>query len=106
MTHKNIIDRSIYYFIYKFSNYDTIINNEERLIDIISKNSAYLKNSIKNYINDNDNNHIDINNMFRDKHLKKLIKGQIVYDEMLILIEKKNKEIEELKKQLEDKSLE
>ena len=107
MAQYNIIDKSIYYFIYKFSNYDTIINNEERLINIISKNSAYLKNTIKSYINDNyNNNYININNIFRDKHLKKLIKGQIVYDEMLILIEKKNKEIEELKKKLEDKSLE
>jgi hypothetical protein len=102
MAQYNIIDKSIYYFIYKFSNYDTIINNEERLINIISKNSAYLKNTIKSYINDNyNNNYININNIFRDKHLKKLIKGQIVYDEMLILIEKKNKEIEELKRKLE-----
>jgi len=107
MTYGNIMYNSIYNFIYKFSNYDTIINNEERLINIISKNSSYLKNSIKTYINDNyNNNYININNIFRDKHLKKLIKGQIVYDEMLILIEKKNKEIEELKKKLEDKSLE
>ena len=62
----------------------------------------YLKNSIKSYISNNYNdNYININNIFRDRQLKKLIKVQIVYDEMLKLIEKKNKEIEELKRKLE-----
>ena len=98
----NILYKSIYNFIYKLSDYDTIKDNEERLISIISKNSLYLKNTIKNYINNNYNdNYININNIFRDRQLKKLIKGQIVYDEMLNLIEKKNKEIEELKKKLQ-----
>lgn len=98
----NILYKSIYNFIYKLSDYDTIKDNEERLISIISKNSLYLKNTIKNYINNNYNdNYININNIFRDRQLKKLIKGQIVYDEMLNLIEKKNKEIEELKQKLQ-----
>ena len=102
MTQDDILYKSIYNFIYKFSDYDTIKNNEERLIAIISKNSLYLKNSIKSYISNNYNdNYININNIFRDRQLKKLIKGQIVYDEMLKLIEKKNKEIEELKRKLE-----
>lgn len=104
MTQEDIIYKSIYNFIYKFSNYDTIRNDEERLIKIITKNSLYLKNNIKTYITNNYNdNYININNIFRDRQLKKLIKGQIVYDEMLILIDKKNKEIEELKKKLEMK---
>lgn len=104
MTQEDIIYKSIYNFIYKFSNYDTIRNDEERLIKIITKNSVYLKNNIKTYITNNYNdNYININNIFRDRQLKKLIKGQIVYDEMLILIDKKNKEIEELKKKLEMK---
>jgi hypothetical protein len=106
MTQDEILYKSIYNFIYKFSDYDTIKNNEERLISIIYKNSTYLKTTIKSYIssnyNDNDN-YININNIFRDRQLKKLIKGQIVYDEMLKLIEKKNKEIEELKRKLERK---
>ena len=98
----NILYKSIYNFIYKLSDYDTIQNNEERLINIISKNSLYLKNTIKSYINYNYNdNYININNIFRDRQLKKLIKSQIIYDEMLNLIEKKNKEIEELKKKLQ-----
>ena len=104
MTHDNIIYKSIYNFIYKFSDYDTIKNNEERLINIISKNASYFKNNIKNYISNNYNlNDININTIFRDKQLKKLIKGQIVYDEMLNLIESKNKEIEELKNKLKIK---
>jgi hypothetical protein len=102
MTQEYIMYKSIYNFIYKFSNYDTIRNDEEQLIKIITKNNDFLKNNIKNYINNNYNdNYININNIFTDKKLKKLIKGQIVYDEMLILIDKKNKEIEELKKKLE-----
>ena len=104
MTQDDILYKSIYNFIYKFSDYDTIKNNEERLIGIISKNSLYLKNTIKSYINSNYNdNYVNINNIFRDRQLKKLIKGQIVYDEMLILIENKNKEIEELKMRLKNK---
>lgn len=102
MTEDNIMYKSIYNFIYKFSNYDTIRNDERRLIKILTKNSLYLKNNIITYINNNYNDNIvNINNIFRDRQLKKLIKGQIVYDEMLILIDKKNKEIEELKKKLE-----
>jgi hypothetical protein len=104
MTHDNVLYKSIYNFVYKFSDYDTIKNDEERLINIIRKNSEYLKNNIKSYININYNdNYININNIFRDRQLKKLIKGQIVYDEMLNLIEKKNKEIEELKLRLENR---
>ena len=104
MTHDNVLYKSIYNFVYKFSDYDTIKNDEERLIKIIMKNSEYLKNNIKSYINSNyNNNYININNIFRDRQLKKLIKGQIVYDEMLNLIEKKNKEIEELKLRLENR---
>ena len=104
MTHDNVLYKSIYNFVYKFSDYDTIKNDEERLIKIIMKNSEYLKNNIKSYININYNdNYININNIFRDRQLKKLIKGQIVYDEMLNLIEKKNKEIEELKFRLENR---
>lgn len=106
MAHEDIIYKSIYNFIANFSNYDTIRNNEEKLIKIITNNSSYLKTTIKNYISINYNDNIvNINNIFRDKQLKKLIKSQIVYDEMLILIDKKNKEIEELKKQLESKSV-
>ena len=102
MTQEDIIYKSIYNFISNFSNYNNIRNDEERLIKIITKNSLYLKNNIKSYISNNYNdNYININNIFRDRQLKKLIKGQIVYDEMLILINKKNKEIEELKKKLE-----
>jgi hypothetical protein len=102
MTQDEILYKSIYNFIYKFSDYDTIKNNEERLIGIIYKNSTYLKTTIKSYISSNYNdNYININNIFRDRQLKKLIKGQIVYDEMLKLIEKKNKEIEDLKRKLE-----
>jgi len=102
MAQDDILYKSIYNFIYKFSDYDTIKNNEERLISIISKNSTYLKITIKSYINNNYNdNYININNIFRDRQLKKLIKGQIVYDEMLNLIEKKNEEIAELKRKLE-----
>jgi hypothetical protein len=102
MTQDDILYKSIYNFIYKFSDYDTIKNNEERLIGIIYKNSTYLKTTIKSYISSNYNdNYININNIFRDRQLKKLIKGQIVYDEMLKLIEKKNKEIEDLKRKLE-----
>lgn len=102
MSQDDIIYKSIYNFIYKFSSYDTIKNNEERLINILTKNSLYLKTNIRNYINNNYNDNIvNINNIFRDRQLKKLIKGQIVYDEILILIDKKNKEIEELKKKLE-----
>jgi len=102
MTQEYIMYKSIYNFIYKFSNYDNIRNDEEQLIKIITKNNDFLKNNIKNYINNNYNDtYININNIFTDKKLKKLIKGQIVYDEMLILIDKKNKEIEELKKKLE-----
>jgi len=104
MTQDNVLYKSIYNFVYKFSDYDTIKNDEERLIKIIMKNSEYLKNNIKSYININYNdNYININNIFRDRQLKKLIKGQIVYDEMLNLIEKKNKEIEELKFRLENR---
>lgn len=106
MAHEDIIYKSIYNFIANFSKYDTIRNNEEKLIKIITNNSSYLKTTIKNYISINYNDNIvNINNIFRDKQLKKLIKSQIVYDEMLILIDKKNKEIEELKKQLESKSV-
>uniref|UniRef100_A0A6C0EQX0 Uncharacterized protein n=1 Tax=viral metagenome TaxID=1070528 RepID=A0A6C0EQX0_9ZZZZ len=102
MTQDDILYKSIYNFIYKFSDYDTIKNNEERLIAIIYKNSTYLKTTIKSYISSNYNdNYININNIFRDRQLKKLIKGQTVYDEMLKLIEKKNKEIEDLKRKLE-----
>jgi hypothetical protein len=102
MAQDDILYKSIYNFIYKFSDYDTIKNNEDRLISIISKNSTYLKTTIKSYINNNYNdNYININNIFRDRQLKKLIKGQIVYDEMLNLIEKKNEEIAELKRKLE-----
>jgi len=104
MTQEDIIYKSIYNFISNFSNYNNIRNDEERLIKIITKNSLYLKNNIKSYISNNYNdNYININNIFRDRQLKKLIKGQIVYDEMLILINKKNKEIEELKKKLDMK---
>lgn len=104
MTQEDIIYKSIYNFISNFSNYNNIRNDEERLIKIITKNSLYLKNNIKGYISNNYNdNYININNIFRDRQLKKLIKGQIVYDEMLILINKKNKEIEELKKKLDMK---
>ena len=102
---EDIMYKSIYNFIYKLSDYDTIRNDEERLIGIISKNSLYLKNTIKCNINSNYNdNYVNINNIFRDRQLKKLIKGQIVYDEMLILIENKNKEIEELKMRLKNKN--
>ena len=104
MTQEDIIYKSIYNFISNFSNYNNIRNDEERLIKIITKNSLYLKNNIKSYISNNYNdNYININNIFIDRQLKKLIKGQIVYDEMLILINKKNKEIEELKKKLDMK---
>jgi len=78
MAQENIIYKSIYNFIYNFSDYNDIRNNEEKLITIINKKSFNLKNNIK-----------------------KLVKNKIIYDEMLILIENKNKEIEELKKQLQ-----
>jgi hypothetical protein len=101
MAQENIIYKSIYNFIYNFSDYNNIRNNEERLITIINKKSFNLKNNIKYYINLYYYNNININNIFRDKYIKKLIKNQIIYDEMLILIEKKNKEIEELKMKLQ-----
>lgn len=104
MAQEDIIYKSIYNFISNFSNYNNIRNDEERLIKIITKNSLYLKTTIKNYINNNYNDNIvNINNIFRDEQLKKLIKSQIVYDEMLNIIDKKNKEIEELKKKLDMK---
>ena len=96
MAEENIKYKSIYNFIYNFSDYNKIQNNEERLIAIINKKSNNLKNTINNYIGFHYYN--TVNNLFKDKYLKKLIKNQIIYDEMLKLIEKKNKEIEELKR--------
>jgi hypothetical protein len=66
------------------------------VIAIINKKSNNLKNTINNYIGFHYYN--TITNLFKDKYLKKLIKNQIIYDEMLKLIENKNKEIEELKR--------
>jgi hypothetical protein len=59
-----------------------------------------LKDAINNYIKDYYINNYINDNLFKDNLLKKLIKGHVVYNEMLNLIDRKNKEIDELKKQL------
>lgn len=96
MAYANIIYKSLYYV----HNYNQIENNEEKLLEIVNKNKDYLKDSIHNYIDDYYNNYTNFNLLFRDKHLKKMIKGHTVYTEMEILIENKNKEIYELKQKL------
>ena len=73
-------------------------NNQAKTSVRVSNNSYKPNHHDKANYNDY---YVNINNIFRDRQLKKLIKGQIVYDEMLILIENKNKEIEELKRKLE-----
>ena len=73
---EDIMYKSIYNFIYKLSDYDTIRNDEERLIGIISKNSLYLKNTIKSYINSNYNdNYVNINNIFNYHSIELNCKG-------------------------------
>lgn len=96
MSYANIIYKSLY----NFHNYDEIMNNEAKLLDIVNKNKHYLKSSINNYIYDYYDNYTNFNLLFKDKILKKLIKGHIVYNEFEILIENKNKEIYELKQRL------
>jgi hypothetical protein len=91
MTQEDIIYNSVY----SYNNYDDIKNNEIKLLQIVNKNKNYLKDAINNYIKD-----YYINNYINDNLLKKLIKGHVVYNEMLNIIDKKNKEIDELKKQL------
>ena len=90
----------IYNSVYSYNNYDDIKNNEIKLLQIVNKNKNYLKDAINNYIKDYYMNNLSFNNLFNDNLLKKLIKGHVVYNEMLNLIDRKNKEIDELKKQL------
>ena len=96
MTQEDIIYNSVY----SYNNYDDIKNNEIKLLQIVNKNKNYLKDAINNYIKDYYMNNLSFNNLFNDNLLKKLIKGHVVYNEMLNIIDKKNKEIDELKKQL------
>ncbi len=96
MTHEDIIYNSVY----SYNNYDDIKNNEIKLLQIVNKNKNYLKDAINNYIKDYYINNYINDNLFKDNLLKKLIKGHVVYNEMLNLIDRKNKEIDELKKQL------
>jgi hypothetical protein len=96
MTQEDIIYNSVY----SYNNYDDIKNNEIKLLQIVNKNKNYLKDAINNYIKDYYMNNLSFNNLFNDNLLKKLIKGHVVYTEMLNLIDRKNKEIDELKKQL------
>lgn len=96
MTQEDIIYNSVY----SYNNYDDIKNNEIKLLQIVNKNKNYLKDAINNYIKDYYMNNLSFNNLFNDNLLKKLIKGHVVYNEMLNLIDRKNKEIDELKKQL------
>jgi|688.fasta_scaffold02753_4 hypothetical protein len=96
MTQEDIIYNSVY----SYNNYDDIKNNEIKLLQIVNKNKNYLKDAINNYIKDYYMNNLSFNNLFNDNLLKKLIKGHIIYTEMLNLIDRKNKEIDELKKQL------
>jgi len=96
MTQEDIIYNSVY----SYNNYDDIKNNEIKLLQIVNKNKNYLKDAINNYIKDYYMNNLSFNNLFNDNLLKKLIKGHIIYNEMLNIIDKKNKEIDELKKQL------
>ena len=96
MTQEDIIYNSVY----SYNNYDDIKNNEIKLLQIVNKNKNYLKDAINNYIKDYYINNLSFNNLFNDNLLKKLIKGHVVYNEMLNIIDRKNKEIDELKKQL------
>lgn len=96
MTQEDIIYNSVY----SYNNYDDIKNNEIKLLQIVNKNKNYLKDAINNYIKDYYMNNLSFNNLFNDNLLKKLIKGHIIYNEMLNIIDRKNKEIDELKKQL------
>ena len=96
MTQEDIIYNSVY----SYNNYDDIKNNEIKLLQIVNKNKNYLKDAINNYIKDYYMNNYINDNLFNDNLLKKLIKGHIIYTEMLNLIDRKNKEIDELKKQL------
>ena len=96
MTQEDIIYNSVY----SYNNYDDIKNNEIKLLQIVNKNKNYLKDAINNYIKDYYMNNLSFNNLFNDNLLKKLIKGHVVYNEMLNIIDRKNKEIDELKKQL------
>lgn len=96
MTQEDIIYNSVY----SYNNYDDIKNNEIKLLQIVNKNKNYLKDAINNYIKDYYIDNLSFNNLFKDNLLKKLIKGDVVYTEMLNIIDRKNKEIDELKKQL------
>jgi hypothetical protein len=96
MTQEDIIYNSVY----SYNNYDDIKNNEIKLLQIVNKNKNYLKDAINNYIKDYYINNYINDNLLKDNLLKKLIKGHVVYNEMLNIIDKKNKEIDELKKQL------
>jgi hypothetical protein len=96
MTQEDIIYNSVY----SYNNYENIKNNEIKLLEIVNKNKNYLKDAINNYIKDYYINNYINDNLFKDNLLKKLIKGYVVYNEMLNLIDRKNKEIDELKKQL------
>jgi hypothetical protein len=96
MTQEDIIYNSVY----SYNNYENIKNNEIKLLQIVNKNKNYLKDAINNYIKDYYINNYINDNLFKDNLLKKLIKGYVVYNEMLNLIDRKNKEIDELKKQL------
>ena len=90
----------IYKSVCSFHKLGFIKNNEDLLIDIIRKNSLFLNTSINNYIKDYYSNNNNLNYIFGDRQLKKLIKNEIVYNEMLNLIEKKNNEIANLKRKL------
>jgi|LakMenEpi03Aug12_release.lakeMendotaPanAssembly.Ray.scaffolds.fasta_scaffold1840383_1 hypothetical protein len=90
----------IYKSVCSFHKLGLIKNNEDLLIEIIRKNSLFLNTSINNYIKDYYSNNNNLNYIFGDRQLKKLIKDKIVYNEMLNLIEKKNNEIANLKRKL------
>jgi hypothetical protein len=94
MEYTNIIYKSLF----NFHNYNELENNEERLLQVIYKNKNSLAISIDNYIYKNTSHNSLINTLFKDKYLKKLIKNHTIYNEMLNLIEKKNKEINDLKR--------
>jgi hypothetical protein len=98
MTYTDIILKSLYCF-HKY--HITIENNEEKIVKIINKKKCSLGTSIDNYITDYYNNYCNFSLLFNDKHLKKLIKDFTIYNETLILLENKNKEIYQLKQKLE-----
>ena len=96
MTQEDIIYNSVY----TYNNFETIVNDEIKLLGIVNKNRDYLKDAINNYIKEYYYKNTNFNNLVKDNLLKKLVKGHVVYNEMINIIDRKNKEIYELKKQL------